>query len=325
MDVESLADEMERAFQAYAAVAGAVRIHRFPGEDPQESEARIRKYGEEFAAIIREEPGYEPDLDPVRLRQELDELLRRRCPPLDLIELSLICSSGITFSSTHMLRVANINRDWIEALQKRAADLAIDIAYLNELPFGGLLEHLGSGKALEFVPRRDRRKLRRMITVLPETLHNLRHVLKDYVTTAFSGEEIANGSYFERAPLAYYCRLLHHFGGSYETASLLLKATRAVRYCISRDNLPPYVSRLDPHRRRSPASNDVADPLSTSAIQRSLHRFQKAFPIAASEIDTDIAAYLSPAYGSRRAEGDTLLVLLPELQTDKHSHSNSNF
>jgi hypothetical protein len=161
-----LATRLKNAFARYAMLKRGIASPPLPQESIEDAVARIKLYGEELSRAVLGEVQLVNDLDFPKFKRDAHTLLSLGFPELDLVELSLLCTSGLNFDSSLVFDVFGFSEQTLVQVRGDARRLSRQLSVLNHLPAVGLISSLNN----MMMPRRERRVLRRKITQLPDLL-----------------------------------------------------------------------------------------------------------------------------------------------------------
>lgn len=98
---------MTSAFEKYARGHAESNLSAIPRETPQQHQARIQAYGQQFGRVIL---GDLEMNDTPKMLNDLQHLLKAKCPALDLVELMLVCTNGFGMISTFLRTARRFTR-----------------------------------------------------------------------------------------------------------------------------------------------------------------------------------------------------------------------
>lgn len=309
-ETRRLAAWMETAFKACAEGSINNGWTSEPYETPEQSRARILRYGSEFSRILRGTADYHVAPN---LAGDLYNLMNLGCPALDIVELMLACTNWFGGDIDYLVEGLGIpeklNTIGENCRKMEEAISTLNMRILPVRPHDFLRR--------QFPNKRERRRARRLIDGLPEALRCMEKLLEKYPSVP--DPVITAG--WNHGVEAYFYALLRYFGqvgvsrGSrprdwYLTLSSLFKAIRSVRFHVFPD--AAYSRNIAEIPIRSgEGKGESKDPLSGHAIAQRLRRFFRMhprFPFA-----LDVFQYMTD-YSERRRRGETLLSLLPQLE-----------
>jgi hypothetical protein len=261
-----LATRLKNAFARYAMLTRGIAAPPFPQESIEDAVARITLYGEELSRAVLGEVQLVNGFDFPKFKRDAYTLLNLGFPELDLVELSLLCTSGLNFGSSLAFDVFGFSEQTLVQVRGDARRLSRQLSVLNHLPAVGLISSLNN----MMMPRRERRVLRKKITQLPDLLAVVEELLNCQIGELAPGPTEA--AMLEFSQLVYFRLLLEHFGLGNPTLSAILQVMRAIRHSVQ--PIPPSARRLDPVTLRnkdgSPHSSRARDPLSAGAIEKTM-------------------------------------------------------
>jgi hypothetical protein len=282
------------AFEQYAAKCEIVR------EVGVSLATEVRRYKGEFSRIVLSS-------EEVELRNDLYNLMNRGCPALDIVELMLVCTSGIQRTISYGLDEVGITDNVLRRLKQNLVWTAEVLDVLNDPILLGPLDTL----AERFPRKRDERSARRSIEAVPDALRTLAAVLENYPPAHESEpmiKALAENEFF-----VYLYLLLRNFGEGYPTLSRLLTTMRRVQRTVSPDAeyLHKFISiRIVSGKRKG----KINDPFTEGALQYRLYRFNRDFPIVVQQMHTLVSHYTSDGYTKYRQHGQTMLEFIARLQ-----------
>lgn len=276
---QALSKRISDAFKQYADTLGD-RVHVGAITDtPEQNITLILRSGEEFVRIL---DGKTEDLVPIphgktddreseseQLGADLLGLLKRGCPPLDIIDFMFACTRGRNSGISETLEAIGLKGGQSLNLLGRLCHLTADkIALLNMPHIPGPLSFLPT--LLPELSDEDRAKLADDLNRLPDLLALFGNLITIYPPNAARAP--ASEELVQHADLALFYILLSYFDAGYPTLSVLLRTMRRVRYTIA--PRARYVRRFGRVRVNSLRRDEpVRDPLRETALQRRLYRF----------------------------------------------------
>ena len=284
---EEAATWISAAFEECAERCGAAAETRVP------IDTEIQQLGQEFSRVVRCGVEHEGDDD---LGQDLYLLKTNGCPGLAIVELILVGTSGFHFTITDALREAGITDEVLSDVKRSLPLTARLIESLNDPARPEPLDFL----IRKFSKKLDRRRTRRSIEALPDTLRMLAEMLEKYTDPMI--ETIADGVFL----LSLYL-LLHHYRGGFETLGRLLRTMRRVRRTVSPDAKSPTNFRATVIVSGGKKS-DSRDAFSKESLEQRLYRFCRDFPSERWNTHLFVTRYTSDA--EYRKSGRTLLELV---------------
>jgi hypothetical protein len=309
MEYPAVTDSQRRKLSDWIISGFKQYIELRMGEDAAQ-DSLVRRYAEEFSRILRNKYVEIDDVDMPKLWADLEELINKKCPALDVVEFMLSCTSGLRATFEDNLSVVGLSQKDLEELKQCCARSADVIRTLRRPhvpgPFLFLEELLPAGVDVEAV--------RHQMEELPDALTNFAHLLQNCppVHDSWVDDFSANAS------LSFFYCLLRHYGKGFPTLSLLLKTMRRVRRIVSPDQ--EYLHPIDPvtvkrtenaDTSREPLS-EIRDPFGEWALQRRVNRFFENEGMK-EEFESTIRRYLSDEWAEQRQKGETLGTLLGQL------------
>jgi hypothetical protein len=305
-----LLELMASNFKNYSLVVGGRKHVGALTDSLEQNRTLIESYGAEFGRILDGQTDWLEDL--LQLQEDLFALIERGCPPLDIIDLMLACTSGRSPAFADSLGSVGLNDPTLHALKIACHWVAENITALNTPPIPGPLTFLS--RILPELAEEDHARLMNDIQKLPELLHVFGDLLNYYPPDKTLIAKV--DPWLRECELGFFYMLLDHFKFGYPTLSCMLKAMRHVRYRISpKATYLHRFRRVRVARKKRSASDepDVRDPFSESALQRRLYRFSKKNGTWYIRMQLILWRYLSDEFSDQRAGGATLFSLLPTL------------
>jgi hypothetical protein len=279
-------------------------------ENDAAQDSLVRRYAEEFSRILRSKDVEVDDVDMPKLWADLEELMNKECPALDVVEFMLACTSGLRATFEDGLSVVGLSQRHLAELKQCCAWSAEMIRTLRRPHVPGpflFLEELLPGGA-------DVEKVRQQFEELPDVLMNFAYLLQNCPPVHDSWVD----DFSDNASLSFFYSVLRHYGKGFPTLSLLLKTMRRVRSIVSPDQEylhpidPVTVKRTEnPDTSREPLS-EIRDPFSEFAIQRRVNRFFENEGMK-EEFEGIVRRYLSDEFAEQRQKGETIGTLLGKL------------
>lgn len=268
--------------------------------------AEIRRYSDEFGRMLGRNAD-DNGLDLPELREDLIRLMEQNCPPVDIVELMMRCTSkvGVVRSvGLHYLDISRADLLDLERCYRQAADTISQLLRSGPLVFvPGLLVPNGVYRAVRRVKALSKRAdsiARRLdtyeqVTVLPW----FNAFLKD-------GE------------LGFFYKLLESFHCGYPTLSRLLRAMRNVRHIVDDDAgfprvLDPKVIKRSTGRFACKSGEIVRDPFSEFALQQRLYRFFEVDAGMTESLKKRVQFHYSGQWAKRRGRGESLMESVDEV------------
>jgi len=245
--------------------------------------------------------------DSVKLRNDLHNLRRRGCPPLDLVELMLACTNEIQANLPDAMLLLGITPTVLSKLKNNLVWMAKIIRKLNQPAFSPL-DYI----KYTFSDSCEQERVRQLTETLHEALRYFSQIIKDYPPEPCP---IMAAAQNDLSLLLFYL-LLRKYGRGYPTVARLLKAMRTVRESVQ-----------PAHRARQRASSTkTREPYTEGAIQQRISRFWKVIGRSlVPEMEIKISIYTSsPKYQDLRNRGGTLLSVYPLLREEVWTDSNPN-
>jgi len=289
-----LADLVKRAFWHFGARRCEPSGWMSP-EDADRTDTLIRRFGQTFAKIILSgDSVLEAHVDLTKLGVDLLKFLKQGCPVLDIVELSLVCTSGATTLDDTLRMVGVTGRD-LDRLRKHALEIAdIVCRMLKPSPLGGP-SLLLPVRLPEEVSKRIRQ-----VEGLPWLLMLLVKVIDNYPHQKLSRK---NKEFLRDKPLALLYLLLNHFGSrfGYPTTSALLRTMQRVRQIVVPDATYLHSLSFEEH-----------------AVTKRVERFfeiegKPQAPETRNKFQKLVEVYLSDEFAEQRKRGKTVLLLFGQL------------
>jgi hypothetical protein len=284
---------------------------RKKGDVEVEEDALIRRYATEFSRIVCDDNVEIDDVDMPRLWADLEVLVNKKCPALDVVEFMLSCTSGLQATFEDCLSVFGLSPKDLTDLKECCAWSAYMIRILARPyvpgPFLFLEELLPEGVDVEAV--------RRQIEGLPDALTNFAHLLQNCPPAHDSWVD----DFSDDASVSFFYLLLVRYGKGFPTLSLLLRTMRRVRTIVSPDQeylhpiAPRTVKRTENLDTSGEPLSEIRDSFSETAIPRRVNRFFERNEGMREEFEGIIRRYFSDEFAEQRRKGETLGTLLREL------------
>jgi hypothetical protein len=309
--LRKLSEVMKSGFMDYAATHGdRMRIGSVT-DSPEKNTALIRSYGLEFVRILDGQTEWTEELPP--LREDLFILIEKGCPKLDIIQLTFACTRGRSLTISDTLESIGLGGPSFDILAQLCELVSDKIAALDN-PSGPV--HCLSQLLPQLPDNADRARLVEQLRSLPELLGFYGGLLRLYPPKKDLRTQLEPIQKDYELILLY--NLLQHYGLGFPTLSRLLMAMRWVRFRISpKARYVRRFGRVRVNKRRGTGSEAgekaVRDPFGVAALQRRLHRFSKEHKNWQVLFIQSVLRYLSDEWSMRRASGETLLDLVPDI------------
>jgi hypothetical protein len=270
------------------------------------SEPEVLRYSEEFAEILYGNID-DNELDLPQLRQDLLRLIDARCPPLDVVELMVHCTSEFNVALARGMHRFNITERDLSDLSSCYRQAAEVISRLGRSGIPG-----PSLFAPDFLPE-DVQQARRQLREMSECAASIAERLRDHRPADIF--PWAN-AFLKDGAVSYFYTLLKYFRCGYPTLSRLLKAMRRCRQIVDREtesvrtlNCKSINSSSIVSDNESPEGK-VHDPFSPGALQRRMNRFLKVDAGWTDGYKKCVQFYYSDECISLREGGGTLMQFL---------------
>jgi hypothetical protein len=222
--------------------------------------AEIRRYSDEFGRMLRRNAD-DNGLDLPELREDLIRLMDRNCPPVDIVELMMRCTSkfdAVRSVGLHYLDISAKDLSDLERCYRQAAETISQLRRSGPLVFvPGLRVPNGVQKAV------------RRFKALSECADSIARRLGPYkqvtVLPWFN-------AFLKDGDLGFFYNLLEFFHCGHPSLSRLLRSMRNVRHIVNSD--VDFLRTLDCKIvRRTGRPAQERDPFSELALQQRLYRF----------------------------------------------------
>jgi hypothetical protein len=214
------------------------------------------------------------DIQVVHLRQDLYDLMKRRCPALDIVMLTLFYTRGIRRSRIDTLHENGITDSILRKLKKNLAWSAEIIEVLNDSTVPPLLD----AREKQFLTQTHQQRATPSIEALPDALRTALELLENSSICELDPAEEATS---EDEFLVYLSLLLAGFGHKLPTLSRMLSAMRIAQYTGSPNDDCLHKTVVVKSGKRK---GEINDPFSEGTLDTRLRRFSRDFPVVAGQM-----------------------------------------
>jgi hypothetical protein len=256
----------------------------------------FKRYRDEFCRIACD------DIQVVQLRQDLYDLIKRRCPALDIVVLTLLCTRGVRRSRIDILHENGITDSVLRKLKK-------NLAWCAEI-LEALIPRLPDTREKTFSTQPYPQRARCSIEALPDTLRTAVELLEN---SGFCERNPAEEAIAENEFLFYLYLLLAGFGHKVPTLSRILRAMRIVQHNVSPNDEHLHNIVVVRSGKRKGEKNDR---FSQGALNARIHGFRRDFPVVAWQMRAWVAQYTSDTHVQRRKSDETILTFIRQGQEE---------